>query len=191
MPGFALPLEKLQLDNVSFNDLHPRVSDKRSEILSGLQQRQKFIDPKYFYDIRGSKLFERITGLPEYYPTRTERQILKHNSKSIGADCGKNCVLIEPGSGSSEKVRLLLDTLKPAAYVPMDISTDFLRQSATRLANEYPWLTVHAICADFANLEKVPDGLPAGRRVIFYPGSTLGNMNCVGRRIGVPSPGSH
>lgn len=90
--------------------------------------------------------------------------------------CGQNCVLIEPGSGSSEKVRLLLDSLKPAAYVPMDISSDFLERSAIQLAQEYPWLHVHAVCADFANQEKAPEGLPAGRYVVFYPGSTLGNM---------------
>jgi len=90
--------------------------------------------------------------------------------------CGHDCVLIEPGSGSSEKVRLLLDTLKPAAYVPMDISVDFLKQSAIQLAEEYPWLHIHAVCSDFAKQEKEPEGLPEGKRVIFYPGSTLGNM---------------
>jgi len=162
--------------NVVFSDLHPRVSDRRTEILDGLMQEQKSIDPKFFYDSRGSSLFEQITELPEYYPTRTERQILKRNARAMAGYCGQNCVLIEPGSGSSEKVRLLLDTLKPAAYVPMDISADFLQHSAIQLAHEYPWLRVHAVCADFADQEKVPEGLPEGRNVVFYPGSTLGNM---------------
>jgi len=163
-------------DNVVVSDLNPRVRDKRSEILDGLSQAQKRIDPKYFYDARGSALFERITGLPEYYPTRTERGILASNAGEMADSCGQNCVLIEPGSGSSEKVRLLLDAVKPSAYVPMDISADFLEQSAIQLAEEYPWLKVHAVCADFANLEKMPEALPEGRFVVFYPGSTLGNM---------------
>lgn len=163
-------------DNVVFSDLHPSGGDKRSEILNGLQQEQKTIDPKYFYNARGSSLFEQITGLPEYYPTRTERQILKRDAKAMAELCGEDCVLIEPGSGSSEKVRLLLDTLKPAAYVPMDISSDFLKRSAIQLAEEYPWLSIHAVCTDFAKQKKEPEGLPAGKRVVFYPGSTLGNM---------------
>ena len=176
MPESALASGVLTPDNIVFSDLHPRGNDKRTEILSGLQKKQKSIDPKYFYDIRGSMLFEQITCLPEYYPTRTERQILKRDAKAMAECCGQDCVLIEPGSGSSEKVRLLLDTLKPAAYVPMDISVDFLKQSAIQLAEEYPWLHIHAVCTDFANLEKEPEGIPAGKRVIFYPGSTLGNM---------------
>jgi len=168
--------DDVQVDNVIFSDLHPRVGNRRLEIISGLQKEQKSIDPKYFYDKRGSELFEQITELPEYYPTRTERQILKSNAKAMADCCGHECVLIEPGSGSSEKVRLLLDSLKPAAYVPMDISADFLRRSAVQLAEEKPWLNIHAICTDFAKQKKEPKGLPEGKRVIFYPGSTLGNM---------------
>jgi dimethylhistidine N-methyltransferase len=170
LPNHALPA------NVVFTDLHPRARDKRAEILGGLMQEQKYIDPKYFYDARGSALFEQITGLPEYYPTRTERHILQRNARAMAATCGPDCVLVEPGSGSSEKVRLLLGALKPAAYVPMDISADFLERSAIQLAEEYPWLQVHAVCTDFASLEKLPPGLPANHYVIFYPGSTLGNM---------------
>ena len=168
--------DDLQPANVVFSDLHPRVGNRRQEIVSGLNKEQKSIDPKYFYDTRGSELFEQITDLPEYYPTRTERQILKRDAKAMAEFCGQNCVLIEPGSGSSEKVRLLLGSLKPAAYVPMDISADFLKRSAIQLADEYPWLKIHAVCTDFSNQEKDPEGLPVGKRVIFYPGSTLGNM---------------
>jgi len=176
MPEPALVSNEEQLDNVVFSNLHPSGVDKHKEILSGLQNRQKSIDSKYFYDIRGSELFEQITELPEYYPTRTERQILIRDAKAMAEFCGQNCVLIEPGSGSSEKVRLLLDTLRPSTYVPMDISDDFLKQSAVQLAEEYPWLNVHAVCTDFVHQEKAPEGLPAGKRVVFYPGSTLGNM---------------
>ena len=163
--------------NVVFDNRHPKISDRLSEVLSGLQQDQKCIDPKYFYDARGSELFEQITRLPEYYPTRTERQILAKNASDMARHCRQHCVLIEPGSGSSEKVRLLLDALKPAAYVPMDISAEFLEKSALKLGAEYPWLNVHAICTDFVHQDKAPDGLPGGKRVVFYPGSTLGNMS--------------
>ena len=172
----ATALDNLKGKNVIFRDLHPPVGDKHTEILRGLQKKQKSIDPKYFYDSRGSELFEQITGLPEYYPTRTERQILTRDAKAMAKFCGQNCVLIEPGSGSSEKVRLLLDSLRPSAYVPMDISAEFLRRSTVQLAEEYPWLSIHAICTDFTSQEKAPAGLPAGKRVVFYPGSTLGNM---------------
>ena len=176
MPEPALVSNEEQLDNVVFSNLHPSGVDKHKEILSGLQNKQKSIDSKYFYDIRGSELFEQITELPEYYPTRTERRILKRDAKAMAEFCGQNCVLIEPGSGSSEKVRLLLDTLRPSTYVPMDISDDFLKRSAVQLAEEYPWLKVHAVCTDFVHQEKAPEGLPTGKRVVFYPGSTLGNM---------------
>lgn len=176
MTESATASDSLKGKNVIFRDLHPPVGDKHTEILRGLQKKQKSIDPKYFYDSRGSELFEQITGLPEYYPTRTERQILTRETKAMAEFCGQNCVLIEPGSGSSEKVRLLLESLKPSAYVPMDISAEFLRRSALQLAKEYPWLSIHAICTDFTNQENAPAGLPAGKRVIFYPGSTIGNM---------------
>ena len=177
MPEVASSRSLSQLDKVVFENRHPRSSDKHTEILAGLLQEQKSIDPKYFYDTRGSELFEQITNLPEYYPTRTERQILKSNAKTMAECCGQNCVLIEPGSGSSEKVRLLLDTLEPAAYVPLDISAEFLKNSAIKLGEEYPWLHVHAVCTDFSNQQDLPGDLPAGKRVVFYPGSTLGNMN--------------
>lgn len=162
--------------NVLFEDQQPAQSDTQAELLAGLQLRQKQINPKYFYDARGSELFEQITQQDEYYPTRTERAILSDNAAEIAQYCGKDCVLIEPGSGSSEKVRLLLDTLQPAAYVPVDISAEFLYESALRLGREFPWLSIRAICADFADQWHTRTALPAGRRVIFYPGSTIGNM---------------
>ena len=164
------------IENVVFKNEHPSEDNSRIEILSGLYQKQKTINPKYFYDTHGSELFERITELPEYYPTRSERSILMRYAESMAEFCGQNCVLIEPGSGSSEKVRLLLKAIKPSAYVPMDIAKDFLQRSALKLGQEFPWLNVHAVCADFGQYEKAPEGLPEGKRVVFYPGSTLGNM---------------
>ena len=171
-----MPATVQKLDNVVFEDQQPDHSESRAELLAGLQLPQKKIDPKYFYDARGSELFEQITELQEYYPTRTEMDILKSYADEIAAYCGSDCVLIEPGSGSSEKVRLLLDAIKPAAYVPVDISADFLYESALKLGREFPWLNVHAICADFSDQWQARTELPEGRRVVFYPGSTIGNM---------------
>ena len=162
--------------NVSFRNEHPAEGDSREELLRGLRQAQKVINPKYFYDERGSRLFDRITRLPEYYPTRTEIEILTQHRQEISAACETGCLFIEPGSGNCEKARLLLDDLKPSAYVPMDISADFLQQAAMQLGNEYPWLTIHAVCADFNNSWSFMDDLPAGKRVVFYPGSTIGNL---------------
>lgn len=163
-------------DNVTFHNHHPGDGNSREELLKGLMAEEKWISPKFFYDARGSELFEQITGQPEYYPTRTEKDILARYAGEMHAACGNDCVLIEPGSGSSDKVRLLLDDLQPAAYVPLDISADFLLQSARRLGRDFPWLQIFAICADFSRKWQEPDELPAGRRVVFYPGSTIGNL---------------
>ena len=162
--------------NVSFYNAHPSAGDGRAELLAGLQQCKKCISPKWFYDERGSRLFEAITRLPEYYPTRTEVAILRENCDEISARCGTDCVLIEPGSGSCEKVRLLLAPLRPAAYVPLDISADFLRDTALQLGRDYPWLPITAICADFNRDWSFIERLPKGKRVVFYPGSTIGNL---------------
>ena len=164
------------LDNVMFEDQHPSQGDIRLEILQGLQQSQKTINPKFFYDARGSALFDQITRLPEYYPTRTETGILRGYREEIAACCGRSCIFIEPGSGNSEKVRILLAELQPEVYVPVDISADYLRQSALQLGREFPWLKIHAICADFSHNWTLSRELPAGKRVIFYPGSTIGNL---------------
>ena len=171
-----MPVTAPQVDNVFFEDQQPGAGDSRAELLEGLLQDNKKVNPKYFYDHQGSELFEQITQLEEYYPTRTELSILNHYAEEIATYCGSDCVLIEPGSGSSEKVRLLLDTIKPAAYVPLDISAEFLYQSAVKLGREFPWLNIHAICADFVEQWQTRTQLPTGRRVIFYPGSTIGNM---------------
>lgn len=172
-----MPATAPELSNVFFQDQQPAPGDSRAELMAGLQRQQKQINPKYFYDAQGSELFEQITQLHEYYPTRTEMAILTRHAEEIATCCGSDCVLIEPGSGSSEKVRLILDTLRPAAYVPLDISAEFLYESAVKLGREFPWLNIRAICADFADPWQVRTELPIGRRVIFYPGSTIGNMD--------------
>ncbi|MDZ7662899.1 L-histidine N(alpha)-methyltransferase [Thiohalophilus sp.] len=162
---------------IQFYDEHPLMADFFGEVLSGLQHQPRQIPPKFFYDERGSELFDAICRTEEYYPTRTEQQLLRTHAAEIADLIGKQCLLIEPGSGNSEKVRLLLDKLQPAAYLPMDISGDFLFQAAEQVANDYPWLAVHAACVDFT----VPLNLPwcpaNRRRLIFFPGSSIGNFD--------------
>ncbi len=171
-----MPEPAIERRNLSFTDLHPSAGDSREEILAGLTGDDKRVNPKWFYDERGSELFDAITRLPEYYPTRTEKRILSDHAESIGQHCPENCILLEPGSGSCEKVRLLLDAVRPAAYVPVDISAEFLLAAASELASEYPWLSVDAFCADFNRDWSFTENLPEGRRVVFYPGSTIGNL---------------
>ena len=171
-----MPQPAHQADNVVFENLKPSQHVSYSELINGLQKKQKRIDPKYFYDTHGSELFEKITELPEYYPTRTERKILIDNAEEIARYCGDNVTIIEPGSGSSEKIRLLLNAIKPTRYIPIDIAADFLRRSALKLGKEFPWLNVKAICADFSDPNLNKSYLNQGKKIIFYPGSTLGNM---------------
>jgi dimethylhistidine N-methyltransferase len=171
-----MPATVEKLLNVVFEDQQPVTGDNRAELIEGLSRKQKQINPKYFYDQQGSELFEQITKQHEYYPTRVEKAILSKHAGEIAYYCREDCILIEPGSGSSEKVRLLLEKLQPAAYVPLDISADFLYKSAQKLGREFPWLSIHAICADFSGQWQARTELKSGRRVIFYPGSTIGNM---------------
>ena len=149
----------------------------RADVLAGLSRPQKRLPAKYFYDAAGSRLFDAITELPEYYPTRTELAILRAHAGEIARRCGPRCLLVELGAGSLTKVRLLLDHLDcPAGYVPVDVSGDHLRAAAAALADDYPALAVTPVAADFTR----PFGLPAidaARRVVFFPGSTLGNFD--------------
>ena len=159
-------------------DLAPAVERFRADVLLGLRKRHKTLPCKYFYDAKGSKLFDAICELPEYYPTRTELGILREHAGAMARQLGPKVALIELGSGSSVKTRLVLDALDhPAAYLPVDISREHLLESAARLAADYPQLSVRPICADFTRTVKPPDDLPIGaRRVVYFPGSTLGNF---------------
>lgn len=171
----------MQTTTISFVDLHPAPSDLRAEALEGLQAMPKRLPPKFFYDRRGSELFERITETEEYYPTRTEIGLLEERAPEIVGRFEPNPLLIEYGSGSSRKVRILLDALedRPARYLALDISKEHLIASAEALAEDYPNLDVHAVCADYTQEVELPrealDG--AGRRVAFFPGSTIGNFS--------------
>jgi dimethylhistidine N-methyltransferase len=164
-------------EGVYFYDYNLHENDQQKEILQGLKQSPKRISAKYFYDQTGSELFEAITQLDEYYPTRTEIQLLKDYRQNIIEQAGENAVLIEYGSGASTKIRLLLDALKPKAYVPLDISKDFLFDSAIELRQQFPWLEIHATCLDYRQPATLPRGLsPRAKKVAFFPGSSLGNF---------------
>ena len=162
--------------DIQFYDYHPEQSDFYNEVIEGLQASPKMIPPKFFYDEAGSRLFEQICQLPEYYPTRTEQKILEDNANEIADMIGSYPYIIEPGCGSCEKIRLLLDSLKPEAYVPMDISKDFLQASARAISVEFPWLDVHAACIDFTEPMRLPFCPDDVRKLAFFPGSSIGNF---------------
>jgi dimethylhistidine N-methyltransferase len=148
------------------------------EIISGLLLPEKIISPKYFYDERGSKLFERITRLPEYYPSETELGIMQDNMAEIVALVGEHASLIEFGSGSSSKTRMLLENLNQlAAYVPVDISRDHLLESSDKIRLEFPNLEVLPVVADFTKAFALPNPsfMPL-RNIVYFPGSTIGNF---------------
>jgi dimethylhistidine N-methyltransferase len=159
-----------------FFDQHPEIADFRADILQGLSSSEPYISPKYFYDETGSRLFEDICNSEEYYPTRTEVSIIRDCIDDIVEILGKDCLLIEPGSGDSYKVRLLLDALRPIAYLPIDISKRYLQDEAQKLAAEFTWLNVHAICADFTGKLELPYHVKSTNKVAFFPGSTIGNF---------------
>ena len=159
-----------------FYEIDPVIESSLEEILLGLSESQKMISPKYFYDERGSELFMEITRQPEYYLTRIEIGLLQRYADEITAQIGEDCLLIEYGSGSSEKIRILLESLRPRAYAPLDISREYLVVAAGALALEFPWLEVHATCLDFTADFELPFAMDA-RRVAFFPGSSIGNFN--------------
>jgi dimethylhistidine N-methyltransferase len=152
--------------------------DELDELIDGLRQPEKMISPKYFYDERGSQLFEEITRLPEYYPTETELGIMRDNVGEIAALVGKQASLIEFGSGSSLKTRVLLENLDElAAYVPVDISEDHLLESAQQIREDFPKLDVLPVVADFTQPFQLPSPkiMPV-RNIVYFPGSTIGNF---------------
>lgn len=161
-----------------FEDLHPPKSRFLDDVMTGLSQPQKMIPPKHFYDARGSALFDDITGTDDYYVTRTELGILDDIAADIAARAGTGAVVIEPGSGSSVKIDKLLNALdRPAAYIGLDISKEHLISACADLADRFDGLVVGAICADFTQavpLDNLP--IPDGRRLVFFPGSTIGNF---------------
>lgn len=148
----------------------------RADVLKGLRQRQKAVPARWFYDDEGSRLFEAITGLEEYYPTRAETEILKARAREFAELIGPGRAVVEFGSGSSVKTPLLLRAIDPAAYVPLDISGDFLRASAAGLARKFPGLPVYPVEADFMRRVALPEAVEPLKKLGFFPGSTIGNM---------------
>ena len=165
-PGIAL----VELDDDGVNKAF------RAEVLDGLTQQPKAVPSRWFYDDEGSRLFEEITRLPEYYPTRAETEILQSSGDDLRRLIAPGRAVIEFGSGSSVKTPLLLECIAPAAYVPLDISGDFLRAAAAELAESFPGLPVHPVEADFTKPVRLPDEVAGLAPLGFFPGSTIGNM---------------
>jgi dimethylhistidine N-methyltransferase len=148
----------------------------RSELAQGLVASQASIAPKHFYDALGSRLFEAICELPEYYPTRTEAAILARHAAEVADLVGPGSVLIDLGAGNCEKAAQLFSPLAPAAYVPLDISVDFLKRAVNRLQEQHPHIAMLGVGIDFSQSLELPEQLPSGRRLFFYPGSSIGNF---------------
>ena len=165
--------------NYRFHDLAPNVTSFLGDVLEGLSHPQKRLSAKYFYDERGSELFEAICDLPEYYPTRTELAIMRQHARSMATRIGPDALLIEYGSGSSTKTPILIDAMQPAGYVPIDISRDQLMQSALALAQAHPELPVRAVCADYTRQLLLPnfDDIDQHHKLVYFPGSTIGNFD--------------
>jgi L-histidine N-alpha-methyltransferase len=157
---------------------NPQLARFRADVLRGLRAAVKTLPCKYFYDEAGSELFEQITELEEYYPTRTELAIMHEHAAEMAELLGKGCLLIEYGSGSSTKTRLLLDHLtEAAAYVPIDVSGQHLHRAVQGLAADYPGVEMLPVCGDFTRPLRLPAAsAPPSRRVVYFPGSTIGNF---------------
>jgi hypothetical protein len=139
----------------------------REDVIAGLSLPQKALPPKYFYDAQGSRLFEAICRLPEYYPTRSELALTRANLGAIARFAGRGCALIEYGSGEGRKSRLLIGALRPAAYIPVDISRHALRGATASLRRRFPWLKILAVHGDFSQPLKIPVAQGLGRRVVY------------------------
>lgn len=168
--------QAVKKERIYYYEQHKVIDTMLDDLHQGLSKPQKALSPKYFYDQTGSQLFDQITELPEYYPTRTEIAILKQHASEFVDLLGKDSILLELGSGSSLKIRILLEALKPKIYVPMDISKEHLIASAQQLAEDYPWLEVHANRVDYSQSWEIPDFGP-GRYNAFFPGSSIGNFD--------------
>ncbi|GAA6119751.1 L-histidine N(alpha)-methyltransferase [Acidovorax sp. FG27] len=147
------------------------------DIIQGLSRHPASISPKYFYDQRGSELFEEITRVPEYYPTRTEYALMRAHGEDIAQAVRPCATVVELGAGSCEKARTLCQLLQPERFVGVDISADFLREGVARLASAVPGLVTHAVAADITQSVTLPADIPRTGRLVFYPGSSIGNFD--------------
>ncbi|MFY3384980.1 L-histidine N(alpha)-methyltransferase [Paracidovorax sp. MALMAid1276] len=154
----------------------PRTRDA-DDITHGLSQRPASISPKYFYDQQGSRLFEAITRLPEYYPTRTEHALMQQHAGDIARSVGAGRTLIELGAGNCQKARTLCQLVRPACFVGVDISADYLREAVAGLQTDLPWLDARAVGGDMTHGVQLPADIPRAGRLVFYPGSSIGNFD--------------
>ena len=170
---------------LAFYDLKPDPRSFLEEVIAGLSQPQKTLSPKFFYDERGSALFEEICGLAEYYPTRTELALMQARGAEMAALLGRGSVLIEFGSGLGLKTFELIEHLEPAAYLPIDIAAAQLRSFAQALTARFSGLPVVAVCADYSRPFSLPgmDRFGSRRRVAYFPGSTIGNFTVDEARV--------
>jgi dimethylhistidine N-methyltransferase len=163
--------------NLFVLDLAPRVESFAREAVLGLSRSPKTLPPKFFYDQRGAQLFTSICGTRAYYPTRTENAILTQHAPQIAQAIGAGAVIIEYGAGEIDKVRRLLPSARPSMYVGLDISGDQLVRASTALALDHPWLSVVAVIGDYHSELESELTLPEdARRIVFFPGSTIGNF---------------
>ncbi|HCW88637.1 MAG TPA: L-histidine N(alpha)-methyltransferase [Marinobacter sp.] len=163
--------------NLRIHHLPDAIDNDLALVREGLFSTQPWLHPRFFYDTRGSALFDAITGTPEYYPTRTEAAIFARHLDDMLRRVAARKVLIEPGSGSCEKAQALLQDKKLTHYAPMEISREYLMDCCARLAQQSPDLTIDAICGDFVSCNALPDTVPAEGRLVFFPGSTIGNFD--------------
>ncbi|WP_166257831.1 L-histidine N(alpha)-methyltransferase [Marinobacter salicampi] len=163
--------------NLRVHHLHDAIDDDLTLVRSGIFASQPWLHPKFFYDARGSALFDAITETPEYYPTRTEAAIFTRHVDDMLARAESRKVLVEPGSGSCEKALTLLQDHRLTHYAPIEISREYLVDCCVKLARHRPDLAVDAICGDFVRCNVLPDTVPEEGRLIFFPGSTIGNFD--------------
>ena len=160
-----------------FFDFNPANVDMAEEVIAGLTSQPKWLSPKYFYDAKGSALFEEITRLDEYYLTRTEMGLFEEILPELKQTFARDICLIEYGSGSSLKIRKLLEAITPVAYVPVDISKDHLVENARELHRDFPDLHVYPVCADITLPLDLPPEVAALKKLAFFPGSSIGNFD--------------
>ncbi|MCK0155105.1 L-histidine N(alpha)-methyltransferase [Alcanivorax sp. S6407] len=173
----AMPVNQQQLGpNLTFYDLHPPATDMLEEVTRSLSAPRPHLHPKYFYNETGSRLFDAITATPEYYPTRTESALLTRYSDEIQDQLGGASTIAEPGAGSCQKVRLLLERWSPECYMPLEISRDCLLQATRELSRDFPGVQISAVCADYCQALSLPADKDPNGRVVFFPGSTIGNF---------------
>lgn len=174
----AQPQQRPALGVVRFYNFLSEGSSFLDDVLAGLARPQKTLAPKYFYDAPGCDLFDRICELPEYYPTRTELALMREHAGAMAELLGPDCQLIELGSGSSTKTRILIEALQPPLYVPVDIAGAAIRSAAAALARAFPWLNINGVCADYTQPLTLPEfvGVPIRRKAVYFPGSTIGNF---------------